>query len=390
MLRIPFKFRITAVIFSLAAIILAVVLSQSLSQYLNGNRSQLAQQQRTTLNLLGEFARLALLTTDYDVFQPQLEKVANLPGVSVILLFDEDGLIVATSEPALIGQSMLNKHLNKNSGWQVLALKNMSGKLGTLAAQFSDERLLALHNQIRTRAMVWSFLGLLIIALISLLAGELLTRRLAWITRAAEAVSNGDLSARAAVEGSDEVAELGHTFDTMVQQINIERIKLEEREHYLSLTLNSIGDAVIATDSDGRIIRMNPVAEELTGWTARSASGRPLTDVFNIINAQSRQPVSNPVEKVLATRKIVGLANHSALINKQNMEYQIADSAAPIVDSSGNILGVILVFRDVTQQYQTEESLRRSQKMEAIGQLSGGIAHDFNNQLNIIIGYLDF
>lgn len=390
MLKIPFKFRITAVIFSLAAVILAVVLSQSLSQYLNGSRNQLVQQQKATLNLLGEFARLALLTTDYEVFQPQLEQVANLPGVSLVLLFDDEGLIVATSDPSLIGRSMSNKHINKSSGWKLLELKNMSGKLGTLAAQFSDESLLVLHNQIRTQAMIWSFIGLLIIALISLLAGELLTRRLAWITRAAEAVANGDLSARAKVEGSDEVAVLSHTFDTMVEQVNSERIKLEEREHYLALTLDSIGDAVIATDSNGCVTRMNPVAEELTGWQASDAYGLPLPAVFNIINAQSRQPASNPVDKVLESRNIVGLANHTALISKQDTEYQIADSAAPIMDKNGNLLGVILVFRDVTQQYQVEESLRRSQKMDAIGQLSGGIAHDFNNQLNIIIGYLDF
>ncbi|HHO59162.1 MAG TPA: response regulator, partial [Thiotrichales bacterium] len=168
------------------------------------------------------------------------------------------------------------------------------------------------------------------------------------------------------------------------------RHDLAEREQYLSLTLNSIGDAIIATDVDGCITRMNPVAEQLTGWPENDARHKPLKQVFHIVNAMSRELVTDPVEKVLEHGRIVGLANHTVLIARDGQEYQIADSAAPIRSETGEILGVILVFRDVTQQYLTEEALRRSQKMEAIGQLTGGIAHDFNNQLGITVGYLDF
>jgi len=390
MLQIPLKYRITAAIFSLSAIILTIVLSQSLSQYLKGSRVEQAKHEQATLILLGDFARIALLTTDYETFQPQLEQVTSLSGVSAILLADDQGIIVATSKPGWIGQSLTDNDVNTSTGWQLLLLKNMSGELGTLAAKFSDDALVDLHDQIRSKALTWSLFGLLIIALVSLMTGHLLTRRLSLITRTAEAVSNGDLSARTKIQGHDEVAELGRVFDTMVHKLNTDRAQLAEREQYLSLTLDSIGDAVITTDAKGCISRMNPVAEELTGWQSSEAHGHPLPDIFKIINAESRQIVSNPVERVLKSRQIVGLANHTVLINKNNTEYQIADSAAPIIDSNGNILGVILVFRDVTQQYEVEEALRRSQKMDAIGQLSGGIAHDFNNQLNVVIGYLDF
>lgn len=390
MLKIPFKYRITAVIFTVAGIILTIVLSQSLSQYLKGSRVEQTKHEQATLNLLGDFARIALLTTDYEIFQPQLEQVTSLSGVSAILLTDDRGIIVATSKPGWIGQSLTNKNVNTATGWQLLSLKNMSGQLGTLAAKFSDEALMDLHDQIRSTALTWSLFGLLVIALVSLLAGHLLTRRLSLITRTAEAVSNGDLTARAKIQGHDEVAELGRVFDTMIHKINTDRAQLAEREQYLSLTLDSIGDAVITTDAKGCITRMNPVAEKLTAWKTCDAYGHSLPEIFKIVNADSRKIVSNPVEKVLKTREIVGLANHTVLIDKDNIEYQIADSAAPIIDSKGKILGVILVFRDVTQQYEVEEALRRSQKMDAIGQLSGGIAHDFNNQLNIVIGYLDF
>ena len=390
MLKIPFKYRITVVIFTLSAIILSIVLTQSLAQYLSGSRLEQTKHDEATLSLLGDFARIALLTTDYESFQPQLEQVANLSGVSAILLADEHDIIVATSRPYRLGQSLTNNDINQSAGWQLLSLANMSGQLGTLAAKFTDDALMAQHEQIRMRALYWSVFGLLAIALVSLLAGHLLTRRLRLITRTAEAVANGDFSARSNIQGHDEVAELGYVFDAMVNKVNTDRSHLAEREQYLSLTLDSIGDAVITTDAEGCITRMNPVAEALTAWQTSEAQGRPLPEIFKIINADSRKSVSNPVEIVLESRKIVGLANHTVLIDKNNNEYQIADSAAPIIDSRGRILGVILVFRDVTQQYAIEEALRRSQKMDAIGQLSGGIAHDFNNQLGIIIGYLDF
>ncbi len=134
--------------------------------------------------------------------------------------------------------------------------------------------------------------------------------------------------------------------------------QIEEREQHLSRTLDSIGDAVMATDDTGRITRLNPIAEVLTGWRASEAEGQPLEKVFHIINAITRDTVENPVEKVLLTGKVVGLANHTVLISRSGAEHQIADSGAPITDRDGNIQGVILVFRDVTEEYRMQEELR--------------------------------
>ncbi|AQT69908.1 Phytochrome-like protein cph1 [Anaerohalosphaera lusitana] len=136
----------------------------------------------------------------------------------------------------------------------------------------------------------------------------------------------------------------------------------EENEENTRATLNSIGDAVIATDAQGCVVRMNPIAESLTGWKLGEAKGRPLQEVFHIINAKSREVCKNPVEKVLATGQIVGLANHTALIAKDGREYQIADSAAPVVLSDGKTAGVVLVFRDVTEEYEIREKLAVSEK----------------------------
>ncbi|RKZ89049.1 MAG: hypothetical protein DRQ39_01370 [Gammaproteobacteria bacterium] len=136
---------------------------------------------------------------------------------------------------------------------------------------------------------------------------------------------------------------------------------LHNREQNLRITLNSIGDAVIVTDSNGNITHLNPVAEHLTGWTIEQAQGKPCVEVFNIVNAHTMEPAVNPVKQVLETGRVVGLANHTMLISKDGTEYQIADSGAPIHSSDGTISGVILVFHDVTEEYALQESLKVSE-----------------------------
>ena len=137
--------------------------------------------------------------------------------------------------------------------------------------------------------------------------------------------------------------------------------KTEKNKQHLKATLNSIGDAMIATDSDGNITEMNPVAEKLTCWKSEDAIGKTLEEVF-VLTSQDQKPVKNPVQKALQSGKTVDLANHTVLIAKDGTEYQIADSAAPIIDSENFITGVVLVFRDVTKEYKMQEKIAASQK----------------------------
>ncbi|WP_242072009.1 EAL domain-containing protein [Nostoc sp. FACHB-110] len=127
----------------------------------------------------------------------------------------------------------------------------------------------------------------------------------------------------------------------------VEKALFHEKELAL-VTLKSIGDGVITTDASGLIKYLNPVAETLTGWSLNEALGMPLTQVFNIINEISREPAQNPVEKILHSRGIVGLANQTVLITRNGRELSIEDSAAPIRTSDGSIVGVVVVFHDVT------------------------------------------
>lgn len=152
--------------------------------------------------------------------------------------------------------------------------------------------------------------------------------------------------------------ELHITIDIALYKHKMER-KLKESEKWFATTLRSIGDAVIATDKNGLITFMNPVAECLMGWKSEEILHKRLTEVFNIINRDSRRPVDNSVTKVIREGRIAGLANHTLLIAKDGKEIPINDSAAPIRDDAGNIIGVVLVFRDVTEREKAESRLKR-------------------------------
>ncbi|VAW30327.1 diguanylate cyclase/phosphodiesterase (GGDEF & EAL domains) with PAS/PAC sensor(s), partial [hydrothermal vent metagenome] len=133
-------------------------------------------------------------------------------------------------------------------------------------------------------------------------------------------------------------------------------------ENLFKTTLYSIGDAVIATGREGRITLLNPVAEQLTGWREKDAEGRPLGEVFRIISEESREAAESPVEKVLREGVVVGLANHTLLISKQGKEIPIADSGAPVLDEKGQISGVVLVFRDQTNEREKNRKIQESEK----------------------------
>jgi PAS domain S-box-containing protein len=176
---------------------------------------------------------------------------------------------------------------------------------------------------------------------------------------------------------------------TDITQRKTSESALAEEKERLAVTLRSIGDGVITTDCSGNIVLLNKIAESLTGWTNEEAAGRNLEEVFHIINEQSREVCENPVTKVVKSGQIVELENHTVLVAKDGRERSIADSGAPILDAQSRIIGVVLVFRDVTEQIKTEKELLKVKKLESIGVLAGGIAHDFNNILAAILGNIN-
>jgi len=137
--------------------------------------------------------------------------------------------------------------------------------------------------------------------------------------------------------------------------------QLEEQREWLRVTLASIGDAVIATDAKGCVTFINPVAEKLTGWRQVDAEGQPLQTVFSVRNERTGQPIGNPVERVLREGVVVGLGNHTILTARDGVERPIDDSAAPIHNSAGGMIGVVLIFRDVTEQRRIQSEARQSE-----------------------------
>ncbi len=173
--------------------------------------------------------------------------------------------------------------------------------------------------------------------------------------------------------------------EEIVRRTQTEGLLAEEKER-LAVTLHSIGDGVITTDRDGRVLLLNKVAEELTGWRQAESVGQPLASVFHIVDAKTREPRESPVARVLKSGGIIGLDAQTVLVARDGTERMVADSGAPIRDRNGDVIGTVLVFRDITEEQKMQEDLQKAQKLESIGLLAGGIAHDFNNILTAILG----
>jgi len=160
--------------------------------------------------------------------------------------------------------------------------------------------------------------------------------------------------------------------------------QLEEREEWFRSTLTSLGDAVVATDGRGYVTFLNPMAEKLMGRALSVTRGKYIEDVFPIFNETTLKPVDNPVKKVMEHGFIVGLANHTVLQNTDGTYVPIEDSAAPIRDGRGKIVGVVLVFRDATTERKSQEVLRKTEKLAAAARLAATVAHEINNPLEAI------
>ncbi|MCP4674664.1 MAG: PAS domain S-box protein [Deltaproteobacteria bacterium] len=221
-------------------------------------------------------------------------------------------------------------------------------------------------------------------------------------------LTEGDFSVRASESSRFELfAKFGETINTTIEQLeartenltNTNKLlrqeirerkradeELAEEKELLTVTLRSIGDGVVSTDRQGKVVLMNRAAEELTGWSRDEAEDRLLADVFHAIDEESREPCPNPVKSVIEANDAVVLDNQTLLISKDGGEYIVAVSGAPIYDKGGNVIGVVLVFRDVTEKRKMEEEMMRAEKLESMGILAGGIAHDFNNTLLAIVG----
>jgi PAS domain S-box-containing protein len=162
---------------------------------------------------------------------------------------------------------------------------------------------------------------------------------------------------------------------------------LRESEAQAERVLESIGDAVIVMDAESRVVKMNPVAESLTGWRASEGAGRPLAEVFRIVDESTREPAESRAEKI-RRRPVEGRNQPVLLIAKSGDETAIDDSGAPILDDDGDLIGTVLVFRSIGERRRAESALLKSEKLAAVGRLASSIAHEINNPLESVMNLI--
>jgi len=249
------------------------------------------------------------------------------------------------------------------------------GRVGTLVLLY-DPGEIAERTKLDIEIVLIILLASSLVAfLLSSRLREIIATPISRLARAAASVSQtGDYSVRVEKYSQDELGLLVDAFNEMLERVQSRDIEVKNARNSLHTTLSSIGDAVISTDTEGHIVFVNPVARSLLRWPEQDLAGKPVDEVFRIVNEFTRQSVEVPIHTVLREGNIVGLANHTVLIAGDGTEIPIDDSAAPIRDARGEMLGVVLVFRDISGRRATERLLaeqtselrRRAQLMERV------------------------
>ncbi|MDJ0824734.1 MAG: cache domain-containing protein [Rhodobacter sp.] len=323
----------------------------------------------------------------------------DLPSDTEAFVVDAGGRILAHRSPAEVLSARIfqrpaenGRHRMADGSTSLVVTQPLSmvGAPAYVVVTRPLDSALANVIEMRTTILVSAALLLLGASALAYWQSREIVRPVEDLAQSAGQISDGDLDTKIEVSGPDEIQALGRTLQGMTGRLkdtiaDLKRSEFAERQRAM-VTLQSIGDAVITTDPDGHVTYINPVASRLTGWSFEEAMDRPLGEVFRIISATTREAVPNPVLRCLASGEIVGLANDTLLLSRDGSEHAISDSAAPIREIGGAVIGVVMVFQDVTERQALEQRLRESQKMEAIGKLSGGIAHDFNNLMQVIQG----
>jgi PAS domain S-box-containing protein len=270
---------------------------------------------------------------------------------------------------------------------------DLDGRAAVMFHINKDRSIFRMGQQSLYELIRWLVLSAVVfsVVILVLLSRHILSRLMRLASEVAQIRSYSDLSARVTVSGKDELTKLSGSVNEMLVSLeNAQAVRermqgaLAAEKERLMVTLRSIGDAVIATDTAGRIVLMNPVAEHLTAWPAPEALGKSIANVLHLVDEETRQPYKLEVQNMNATSRD-RLATALVLVSRDGVERMIRHSMAFIRDESLVVFGVVLVLRDVTEDRRQEEDRWRSNKLESIGVLAGGIAHDFNNILTSIL-----
>ncbi|HUX91061.1 MAG TPA: EAL domain-containing protein [Gallionellaceae bacterium] len=378
------KGRIIGTVLLLHAVLMGLVVGDMLTRQQGFMQMQLSHESQILAHTLAVNAPSWLLSRDINALNELVASLAAVKNLNLALILDARGKVLAATDATLFNVTFSDSPSNKllapmladpaRADHQLLH----DGLIDSISAISIDGKTIGYSrvildaapmqtelNAATHKGVIYTLLAITLGGLIAWLAVRMVTYRLNMLSNAADSITAGDLDiVLPSFEGRDEVARLARDFSQMalaLKQNSSERDLAEaalytEKERAL-VTLQSIGDAVITTDIEGRVEFLNPVAETLTGWSNGEAMGQDLPQVFNIISEKTRLPLENPVDKALFYNGIVGMANHTILIRRDLHEVHIEDSAAPIRDRAGHILGVVLVFHDVGEKRKLSNQL---------------------------------
>jgi PAS domain S-box-containing protein len=398
-MRIRTQFIITMLLFG---IILAVIAASAIIT--NQLVEKASQQEKMASSIAQGASELSYLSNDYLIYREtqQLKRwqsrftsfssqVASLhvdrPEQQVLarnIKANEQRLKqVFDSVASAVGGPSQNRNTALDLAFLQVSWSRMAVQSQGLASDASRLSQL-LHQQMdqltNTRTMLIYFMvglfGTFLLASYKLTYGRILKSIVTLQARTA-VIGSGNLDFVIEEKKNDEIGDLSRAFNRMTTNLKAvtaskadleremaERKKVEEdlrqQREWLRVTLSSIGDAVMASDTDGRITFLNSVAGMLTGWQIEETVGQPIQSVFRIINEKTHAPAEDLVARVLNENRVVGLANDTVLVTKDGREVPIEDSAAPILDSAGNVIGVVLVFHDVTEKRHAQAALREA------------------------------
>jgi PAS domain S-box-containing protein len=352
-------------------------------------------------NIVGDNSTAALVFDDPQVASQTLSALRSRQHIVAACLFSPDGTLFAfyarhgsavqACPPPLQGEMT-------GPGTGGIAVSHpimLDGRrVGTLALLYD-------RGEITERIWLYSatvfpillLSGLIAFALSSRLRAAIATP-IARLAGAAASVSeSGDYSIRVPSDTGDELGVLVDSFNEMLRRIQSRDAEVQSARNSLETTLTSIGDAVLATDTQGRIVFANPVAQSLLGWQQPEIFGKPVDEVFRIVNEQTRQKADSPIARVLREGKITGQANHTILIARDGSEIPIDDSAAPIRED-GNTTGVVLVFRDISERRRGLQdaaylaAIVESSDDAIVGRSPEGVIRAWNAGAERLYGYI--
>lgn len=368
--HLSLRYRIALVIFILETCMLAGTLGVTLSQSQKTMHEFNSASQKASMELLANLSIAALLTNEYSDFQVYIQDIQKQPLLQRIVLSNLKGRVVAGSQVTDVGRTMQDVVNIKDTGWKIQAVDTQAGSLGILAVQFSDNTLIAAQQSTRNLAILMAIIGMIIIAIVGLVTGFALTRRLSTVSDAANRFAEGDHTVRSSLEGSDEVALLSYTVNRMANVIEYKEQLLKSQTEYIELLLNSTAEGIFGTDTNGNCTFVNPACLRMLGYADENdLIGKNIHALAHHTYPDGRHYPREECKVYLATRQ-----GQPVRVDDE-VHWRADGSSFPVeywshpLYREGQLIGSVVSFIDISERKHTEEQIRNLAYFDPLTQL---------------------